>query len=215
MRVLNWADSPDQTLTAAVECLRQGGLVAFPTDTLYGLGVDAGNDKAVDRLFQAKRRPPEVPLPILIATVEQAATLTESMPALALKLGYLYWPGPLTMVLERSPAFESLALAGGDSVALRVPDHAVPLALIRSLGRPVTGTSANRSGQPAPRTADEVVEQLDGDVDIVIDAGPCPLGIESTVVDLRGDAPRLLREGAIRREDLESATGVRFDVAEE
>jgi L-threonylcarbamoyladenylate synthase len=215
MRVLNWLESPDPTLTAAVECLRQGGLVAFPTDTLYGLAADVGNDEAVQRLFRAERRPVETPLPILVATIEQAATLTASMSILTLKLGDLYWPGPLTMVLQRSPAFESLALAGGDSVALRLPNHDVPLALIRTLGRPITGTSANRSGQPAPRTAEDVVHQLGGDIDIVIDAGPCPLGIESTVVDLRSDRPRILREGAIRRQELESLTGVQFDVAEE
>jgi len=215
MRVLNWAESPDATLTAALECLKQGALVAFPTDTLYGLGADAGNEEAIVRLFQAKRRSPGTPLPILIASVEQAATLTTGMPALALKLGDLFWPGPLTMVLERSPAFQSSALAGSDSVALRVPDHAVPLALIRAFGQPITGTSANRSGQPAPRTADEVVEQLDGDIDVVIDGGPCPLGVESTVVDLRSGVPRILREGAIRRQELESAAGLPFDLAEE
>jgi L-threonylcarbamoyladenylate synthase len=215
MRILNWAESPDATLTAAVECLKRGALVAFPTDTLYGLAVDAGNEQAVVRLFQAKRRPPGTPLPILIASVEQAATLTTGMPALALKLGYLFWPGPLTIVLARSPAFQSSALAGSDSVALRVPDHAVPLALIRAFGQPITGTSANRSGEPAPRTADEVVEQLDREIDVLIDGGPCPLGIESTVVDLRGDHPRILREGAIRRQELESAAGLPFDLAEE
>ena len=215
MRVLNWAESPDATLTAALECLKQGGLVAFPTDTLYGLGADVGSDGAVQRLFQAKRRSPGTPLPILIASVEQAATLTTGMPALALKLGDLFWPGPLTMVLERSPAFQSSALAGSAAVALRVPDHAVPLALIRALGQPITGTSANRSGQPAPRTADEVVEQLDREIDVVIDGGPCPLGVESTVVDLRSGVPRILREGAIRRQELESAAGLPFDLAEE
>jgi L-threonylcarbamoyladenylate synthase len=214
MRIINWLDSPDPTSAAAVECLRQGGLVAFPTDTLYGLAADAANDEAVQGLFRAKRRSPEVPLPILVASPEEAARVVKVMPALALRLGSRFWPGPLTMVLERSPTFRSLALTGGDSVALRVPDHAVPLALIRGLGRPITGTSANRAGQAAPRTAIEVVDQLDGDVDIVVDAGPCPLGVESTVIDLTEDPPRLLREGAVGSEELEAVAGVRFDVAE-
>jgi L-threonylcarbamoyladenylate synthase len=214
MRILNWLESPGPTSAAAVECLRQGGLVAFPTDTLYGLAADAASDEAVHRLFRAKRRAPDAPLPILVASHEEAARLAKAMPPLALKLGHLFWPGPLTMVLERSPAFHSLALGGGDSLALRVPDHAVPLRLLRGLGRPITGTSANKTGQAAPRTATEVVDQLDDDVDVVIDGGPCPLGVESTVIDLTEDPPRLLREGAVSREELETIAGVKFDVAE-
>ena len=127
MRILNWNDSPDTILTEAVECLRQGGLVVFPTDTLYGLGADATNDKAVRRLFKAKRRPLEGALPILIADIEQATELVRKMPNLALMLGSRYWPGPLTLVIERAPRFRSLALGGGDSVAFRVPDHPVAL----------------------------------------------------------------------------------------
>jgi len=185
--------------------------VAFPTDTLYGLAVDVANDKAVRRLFEAKSRPPSSPLPILLADTAQIEGLVDSTPDLALTLGARFWPGPLTMVFRRALAFQSLALAGGDTVALRVPNHVVPLTLIRALGRPITGTSANRSGQLPPRTADKVVEQLDGDVDMVIDAGACPLGVESTVVDFTGGAPRILREGAITREELEAATGLTFD----
>jgi L-threonylcarbamoyladenylate synthase len=214
MRVLNWLESPDPMLAAVVACLKQGGLVAFPTDTLYGLAADVANDEAVGRLFRAKRRPPDAPLPILVATMDQAAGLAKAMPELALKLGAQFWPGPLTIVLDRSPRFRSLALAGGESVALRVPGHDVSLAVIRAAEGPITGTSANRSGRAAPRTADEVVEQMDGDIDIVIDAGPCPLGIESTVVDLRGSRPRVLREGAISRQELESTAGLRFDAEE-
>jgi len=214
MRILNWAQYQSEAIAAAAECLRTGGLVAFPTDTLYGLGADIANDTAVTRLFQAKRRPLDAPIPILISGIQQARAVAKSMPVLALKLGNMYWPGPLTMVLERSPEFHSLALAGGDSVALRVPHHAVALAVIRDVGRPVTGTSANISGQVAPRTAIEVVNQLEDEVDIVIDGGPCPLGVESTVVDLRGKTPRLLREGAISREELQAVFGIPLEVAE-
>jgi L-threonylcarbamoyladenylate synthase len=154
----------------------------------------------------------DAPLPILVGAIDQAAALAETMPDFALKLGALYWPGPLTMVLPRAPSFESRAIAGSDSIAVRVPGHAVPLGLIGAMGRPITGTSANRSGGAAPRTAADVIEQFGGEVDIVIDGGPAPLGVESTVVDLRGDVPRLLREGAISRQELELATGVRFEV---
>ena len=215
MRVLNWSHSADTALTAAIDCLRQGGLVALPTDTLYGLAADVTNDEAITRLFQAKRRAPDVAFPILISEVDEAVALTENIPPLALKLAGRFWPGPLTLVLKRSAAFHSLALAGNDSIALRVPDHAVPLALIGLFGSPITGTSANLSGRPAPRTAAEVIEQLGDDVDIVIDGGPSPLGIESTVVDLRQDRPRLLREGAVKRRELEAAAGLSFDLIEE
>jgi L-threonylcarbamoyladenylate synthase len=214
MRILNWLESPDATSAAAVKCLRHGGLVAFPTDTLYGLAVDPSNDEAVQRLFRAKRRSLDAPLPILVASPEEAGEVARVMPALALRLGDHFWPGPLTMVLERSLAFRSLALGGSDSVALRVPDHAVPLALIRGLARAITGTSANKTGEAPPRTAIEVVHQLDGDVDIIIDAGPCPLGVESTVIDLTEDPPHLLREGAVSRAELEAIASVRFNVAE-
>jgi L-threonylcarbamoyladenylate synthase len=214
MRVLNWAASPKDVLETAVDCLQHHGLVAFPTDTLYGLGVDALSNKAVRRLFRAKRRPLEGALPILVSDIQQATTLAKNMTDLALMLGSRYWPGALTIVTERTRGFRSLALAGGDSVALRVPNHDIPLALIRALGRPITGTSANRSGQAPPRTAADVAEQLDDDIDLVIDGGPTPISVESTVVDLRSDVPRLLREGAISREKLESSMGLRFETGE-
>ncbi len=129
------------------------------------------------------------------------------MPPLALRLASRFWPGALTLVLTRSPGFQSLALAGGETVAVRVPDHPVPLELMRALGGPLTGTSANVSGRAAPVTAMDVAEQLGGQVDIIIDGGRCPGGVESTVVDLTGAAPRLIREGAISRAELESIIG--------
>ncbi len=211
MRLFNWSDFPDAALAVAVDALRQGKLVAFPTDTLYGLGVDATNDEGVRCLCKAKNRPLDAPLPILVADVGQASALTQEMPELALRLAYRHWPGPLTLVLKRAGTFRSLALAGGDTAALRAPGHPVPLALIRALGRPITGTSANRSGGPPPRTAAEVARQLGEEVDIIIDAGPAPIGVESTVLDLTVDPPRILREGALSREELEVAAGVSFE----
>ena len=191
----------------AVDCLRRGGLVAYPTDTLYGLGAAAGDDRAVRRLFQAKNRSLGNPLPILVASVDTAQEIAQMEPSLALRLASHFWPGGLALVLPRSPGFHSLALAGGDTVAVRVPNHRVPLALIRELGQPLTGTSANISGRPPPLTATEVAEQLGERIDIIIDGGRCPGGIESTVIDLTGESPRLLREGAISRAELESVIG--------
>jgi L-threonylcarbamoyladenylate synthase len=207
MRILNWPQAGDRAITEAVDCLRRGGLVAYPTDTLYGLGAAAGDDAAVSRLFEAKRRPLDQPLPILLsdtAQIEQVACLPAP---LALKLASRFWPGPLTLVLPRAPAFHSLALARGDSAAVRVPDHSMPRELIRALGAPITGTSANLSGKRPPQTATDVAAQLGESVDIIIDGGPCPLGRESSVVDLTGESPRLLREGSISRQVLEEAIG--------
>ncbi|MGA2284717.1 MAG: L-threonylcarbamoyladenylate synthase [Dehalococcoidia bacterium] len=212
MRILNWSELPDAALTAAVDALRQGKLVAFPTDTLYGLGADAANDEAVRKLYEAKRRPLDAPLPILIADIDQTSALVHEMPELALMLASRFWPGPLTLVLRRAETFHSVALAGGDTVALRAPAHPVPLAVIRSLGRPITGTSANRSGEVPARTADEGARHLGDEVDIIIDDGPAPLGVESTVLDLTVDPPRILREGALAREELEAAAGVRLEL---
>ncbi len=212
MRIFSWSESPDAALTAAVDSLRRGKLVAFPTDTLYALGADATNDDAVRRLYEAKRRPLDAPLPILVADITQARELTEGVPDLALTLARRFWPGPLTLVLRRADAFHSLALAGGDTIALRAPDHPAPLALIGLLERPITGTSANRSAEPPPRTAAEVAAQLGDEVDIIIDAGPAPIGVESTVLDLTATPPRILRPGAISREQLEAAAGVKFQL---
>jgi L-threonylcarbamoyladenylate synthase len=214
MRILNWRDSPDAALAAVVECLQQDGLVALPTDTLYALAADVTNDLAVIRLFDAKKRRRDLALPILIATASDALRHAEVTP-LSLKLAERYWPGPLTMVLKRKAAFNSLALAGGDSIGLRVPDHAVPLAVISLLGHAITGTSANRSGKKPSLTADDVVDQFGDDVDLVVDGGPVPVGIQSTLVDLTEERPRLLREGAIKREELEEVAGLPFDAPEE
>jgi L-threonylcarbamoyladenylate synthase len=215
MRIIAAPSTADLSLTEAVDCLRRGGLVAYPTDTLYGLGAAAGDDEAVRRLFQAKNRPLDNPLPILVASIEAAQEIAQMEPSLALRLASHFWPGELTLVLPREPGFHSLALAGGDTVAVRVPNHRVPLALIRELGQPLTGTSANIAGGPPSLTAAEVAEQLGERIDIIIDGGRCPGGIESTVLDLTGESPRLLREGAISRAELESVTGSELVAVEE
>jgi len=187
----------DAVLERAVRCLLEGGLVAFPTDTLYGLAAAAFNDRAVKRLFGVKGRPPDRPLPILIESIEDADMIATDIPPGARLLMEAFWPGGLTRVLRRHSGFCSLALAGGETVAVRVPAHPVALDLLRRVGEPLTGTSANFSGRPGPRTAEEVRRQLGDRVDLIVDGGPCPGGIESTVVDCTVDPPRLLREGAV------------------
>ena len=189
-------------LERAVQCLRAGGLVAYPTDTVYGLGAAAGNDEAVRRLFEAKDRPLDRALPLLLASAEQVGLLAVDVPPVAHRLMAAFWPGGLTLVLRRAPSYRSLALGAGDTVAVRVPDHPIPRQLVEGLGEPITGTSANRSGARSPRTAAEVRRQLGDMVEMVIDGGPSPGGVESTVVDCTVDPPRLLRQGAVAWEDI-------------
>jgi L-threonylcarbamoyladenylate synthase len=194
-------------LAEAVAVLKGGGLVAYPSDTVYGLGAAASNERAVVRAFAVKGRLSEKALPLLLADSEDIASLCAEVPAMAKLLAERFWPGPLTLVLRRSPAFRSAALGGGDNVAVRVPNHRFLREMIRALGEPITGTSANRSGRPSCRTAVEVERELGDAVDLIIDGGPSRVGRESTVVDITEDAPRMLREGAISRREIERALG--------
>jgi L-threonylcarbamoyladenylate synthase len=207
MRIITLQALARDGLRVTVECLRSGGLVAFPTDTLYGLGAAVTSDEGVGRLFEAKRRPLDLPLPILLSGAADVVRVAQDMPDLAIKLAFHFWPGPLTLVLRRNPRFRSVALAGRDDLAVRVPDHPAPRSLMEALGEPITGTSANISGGPPPTTAQEVADQLGESVDIIIDGGRTPIGLESTVIDLVGETPRLLREGAITRAQIEAVVG--------
>ena len=190
-------------LVEAAAVLKGGGLVAYPSDTVYGLGAAAGDERAVERVFAVKDRDTEKAISLLLADAADLAPLCAQVPFPARVFAQHYWPGPLTLVLRRSPAFQSAALGGGDTVAVRVPDHAFLRELIRALGEPITGTSANRSGQPACRSAQEVEQELGDAVDLIIDGGPSGAGPESTVVSLTGSLPVVLREGAISRVDVE------------
>ena len=201
------ADSP--SLERAARVLRAGGLVAYPTDTLYGLAALPANDEAVRSLFEAKSRPLGQPLPLLIASMADVASVADGTPSVASRLMAEFWPGPLTIVLRKAQSFHSIAV--GDTVALRVPAHDVPRALARLLASPITGTSANVSGGPDPLTAEEVHSQLGDRVELIIDGGRCPGGGPSTVVDCTVDPPRILRDGAIDREALVRAAGVAFE----
>ena len=190
-------------LAEAVDVLRRGGVVAYPSDTVYGLGAAAGDALAVERVFTVKDRDAEKALSLLLADAADLAPLCSDVTLLARVFAQRYWPGPLTLVLRRSSTFESVALGGGDTVAVRVPEHPFLRELIRALGEPITGTSANRSGRPACRSAQEVEQELGEAVDLIIDGGPSAAGPESTVVSLTGSLPVVLREGAISRVDVE------------
>jgi len=193
----------DSALAEAVAVLKGGGLVAYPSDTVYGLGAAAGDERAIERVFVVKDRDTEKALSLLLADAADLAPLCAQVPFLARVFAQRYWPGPLTLVLRRSPVFQSAALGGGDTVAVRVPDHAFLRELIRALGEAITGTSANRSGGPACRSAQEVEQELGEAVDLIIDGGPSGAGPESTVVSLTGSLPVVLREGAIPRVDVD------------
>ncbi len=183
-------------LEKAVSVLRRGGVIAMPTDTLYALAAAARDGAAVRRVFAIKGRGVDKPLPLFVSDLAMAERVAV-FSAAARRLAERFWPGPLTIVLLKQPDFESEALAGGDSVALRVPDHDLARAVIEALAAPVTATSANRSGGRDPVSPEEVLRQLDGEVDYLLDAGPCPVGFASTVVDCGGPEIRVLRQGAL------------------
>ena len=171
--------------------------MALPTDTLFGLAADALNATAIERVFAIKERPEGMALPVLLAGVEQLQMATQGDSAPALALASAFWPGPLTMILGRNKRLPSRLTAGHATVAVRVPDHPVPRALSRELGRPITGTSANVSGSADPQSMPELVAQVGDRVDMIIGAGPAPAGTASTIVDLSEGKPRLIREGAL------------------
>lgn len=191
----------------AVRILRAGGLVAFPTETVYGLGARAFDPTAIARIFAVKRRPPDNPLIVHIASDAQLPSVTTEIPPIARKVMTAFWPGPLTLVLRRTPEVPAAVSAGLDTVAVRMPDHPIALALIREFGEPIAAPSANRSGRPSPTLAEHVVQELGDAVDLVIDGGPCRIGLESTVLDLTADPPRVLRPGAITVQMLRPVVG--------
>ena len=171
--------------------------MAIPTDTLYGLAADVFNARAIERVFEIKERPEGMALPVLLADAGQLSMVVRDAPAEAGVLAEAYWPGSLTIILERNPSLPPRLTAGGSTVAVRVPGHPAPRELARLLGRPITGTSANISGWPDPKTVEELKAQVGDRVDAVVDMGPAPAGTGSTIVDLTGGAPKLVREGAI------------------
>ncbi len=190
----------------AAEVLRNGGLVAYPTDTVYGLAALPADAAAVEGLFAAKRRRPDQSTPLLIASPRDLMLVTDDVPQVAQNLIRDFWPGGLTIILRKAPSFHSRAITG-DTVGVRVPDHVVPRELVRLLSSPITGTSANIAGGPEPLTAEDVREQLGDSIDYVIDGGQTRGGTPSTVVDCTVEPPRIVRAGAISREELVRAAG--------
>jgi L-threonylcarbamoyladenylate synthase len=191
----------------AVQFLQAGELVAFPTDTVYGLGAPASNDNAVRKVFAVKGRQMSKAMPLLVADVLMAGWVADITP-LAHKLTSAYWPGALTIVMRKLPEFRSLAIAKQETVALRVPAHDIVRNIIRALGEPLTGTSANRSGGRAPISASEVAFAIGDLIGLVVDGGRSPGGQESTVIDVSSEGgPRILREGPVGREQLERTLG--------
>jgi L-threonylcarbamoyladenylate synthase len=191
----------------AIEILKYGGIVAFPTDTVYGLGGDVFNVQAVERIYQLKQRSRHLPLPVLLADLAQLADIVASVPEIARYFMKRFWPGGLTLVLPKKDTLPDIITAGSNKVAVRIPDHAVPVSLIRGLGAPIIGTSANISDKPSPVTADEVDQQLGSQVDLIIDMGRCPGGLESTVVDVTDEIPVILRRGVISEEEIKKMAG--------
>ncbi|WP_316741355.1 L-threonylcarbamoyladenylate synthase [Streptomyces sp. MK7] len=196
----------------AAGVLRAGGLVGFPTETVYGLGADAEDPAAVARIFEVKGRPPSHPLIVHIGGAQHLDDWVEDVPATARLLAERFWPGPLTLVLRRGRRVPLEATGGLDTVAVRVPDHPVALALLAAFGGGVTAPSANRFGQVSPTTAEHVRAELGDGVDFVLDGGPCQVGVESTIVDATGQIPSILRPGGVTREDLEAVLGHRLAV---
>jgi L-threonylcarbamoyladenylate synthase len=189
-------------LRLAAERLRSGELVAFPTDTVYGVGAICWNEAAVARLYTAKLRSLDKAIPILLADMDDLALVAADLPPLALKLGAAFWPGALTLVAPKGDRVPLEVTSGGDTVAVRIPNHDLTRELIRLAGAPLATTSANISGGPSPVTAEEVAAQLAGRIPMILDGGRCPGGAASTVVDVTGPAPRILRAGPITEADI-------------
>ena len=208
-------------LTAAAQLLKAGGLVALPTETVYGLGADATNQAAVSRIYKVKGRPADHPLIVHIHSMQSLGEWADEVPSYAIALARDFWPGPMTLVLKRSILVEDFVTGGQPTVGLRVPDHAVALALLSAFekigGKGIAAPSANRFGHVSPTTAQAVQEELGeylDDTDLILDGGPAKVGVESTIIDCTSSAPRILRPGAITIEMIEQTTGLRVSTAE-
>lgn len=199
--------SSEHDLQKAAALLAKGELVAFPTETVYGLGAHALDERAVDKIFQAKGRPSDNPLIIHIGDIRQLAQVAASVPPVAQICIEAFWPGPLTLILPRQAEVPDNVTAGLDTVGVRMPDHPVALDLLRISGLPVAAPSANRSGRPSPTTAGHVLDDLEGRIAAVIDGGTTGVGVESTVLDVTADPPMILRPGGVTKEMLERVIG--------
>jgi L-threonylcarbamoyladenylate synthase len=191
-----------QQITSAAAILRDGGIVAFPTDTIYGLGANIDNTKAVERIFTIKKRPVNLALPILIDNIDQLSELVLEQNSYSKRLMNKFWPGGLTIIFRKAHKFNNPALAQSDKIGIRLPDHPVVRKLIKDLGRPIIGTSANLHKGHTTLTAEEVMSELGKEVDFIIDASRCPGGKESTIVDVTWGFPTVVRPGIIPEKDI-------------
>lgn len=209
------ADNPDiDIIDIASNIIKNGGLVAFPTETVYGLGADGLNPKAIKKIYEAKGRPSDNPLILHISSIDELYTLVKSITPLAKKLIDVFWPGPLTMIFEKSDIVPTCITGGLDTVAIRFPINKIARAIIKKSNTPIAAPSANSSGKPSPTRASHVKFDLDGKIDMIIDGGACEVGLESTVVDVTGDIAVILRPGAITKEMLQTVVDkVDTDVA--
>ncbi len=195
----------EESIQEAAALLKQGGIVAFPTDTVYGLGAVCTNDEAVQKLFDAKGRDEGKPISLLVGGIEQVRLIAEEIPQAAVILMERYWPGALTVVLKKRPEISDRVSAGKDTIGIRMPDSKTAMELIKAAGHPLAAPSANTSGKRSSVTADDVIEDLKGKVDMILDGGVCPVGVSSTVVDLTGKEPVVLREGVITKSMIDAA----------
>ena len=195
----------EESISQAAEILKQGGIVAFPTDTVYGLGAICTDEEAVKKIFAAKGRDEGKPLSILVASIEQAEKIALEIPEKARRLMEKYWPGALTVVLKKRPEISDVVSAGKDTIGIRMPNSRMTVSLLEAAGMPLAAPSANTSGKRSSVSAEDVICDLNGKVDMILDGGICPVGISSTVVDLTGDKPIILREGTITKTMIDEA----------
>lgn len=203
--ILSASDAASIRLAGRI--IKTGGLVAFPTETVYGLGCDALNPEAAAKVFEVKQRPQFDPLIVHVADLKQLEMVVGSLPPLGQQLMDAFWPGPLTLVLPKQSVVPDLVTAGLSTVAVRMPNHPIAQALIREAGTPIAAPSANPFGYVSPTTAQHVADGLGGNVDLILDGGPCPVGVESTIVSLAGPQPELLRPGSMTIEQLSTVIG--------
>jgi len=197
----------DSVLERASAIIKRGGTVAFPTETVYGLGADGLNPKAVLKIFEAKKRPPGNPLSLLVHSREDVERVSRNIPQGAFRLMDTFWPGPLTIVLEKNDIVPDITSGGLKSIGVRMPDHRVPLELIKRAGTPLAAPSANLSGKPSPSLASHVISDLTGRTDAILDGGEAAIGLESTVIDMTAKPPVILRPGAVSIKELENVIG--------
>jgi L-threonylcarbamoyladenylate synthase len=205
---LDQAIRANHEIDQAAAVLRRGGLVAFPTETVYGLGADARNAETLNKIFTAKGRPADHPLIVHVQDLEQARAWVAEMPDMALELAAQFWPGPLTLILQKAPHVSPLITGNQATIAIRMPSHPRAQALLRAFGGALAAPSANRFGRISPTTADAVREELGNAVDMVLDGGQCDVGLESTIVDARGEHPLILRPGHIGAQQIENVLGL-------